>query len=95
MSILKRILAVPIFLILYLSVFLTTAAGHLISTILSWIAGLAGICSIWAWLIGDKMALIFLGIFCLFTILVALVQILTEKSFVFAAWISRMIQSNQ
>lgn len=94
MSFIKKLLAIPVLLLIYLGTFLATSAGHLINWLLSMIVVFTGICTIWAWIIGDKMAPIFLGIFCLFSILMGMIQLLAEKGLRLAAKLSDLIRTN-
>lgn len=95
MSLIKKALSVPVLLLIHAGMYLTAIAGHLIGWILSLIVGLTGICTIWAWIVGDKLAPIFLGAFCLFAILMGVTQLLTEKGIGIAAWISRRISERR
>lgn len=57
-----KLLAIPVCLILTLLMVCCTLFGSVLFRILSMVVGLASICTVWAWLIGDKMAPIFAGI---------------------------------
>lgn len=90
---LLKALAIPILGLTDLMIVCGSFAGHLISHILSWIVGFAMICAIWAWLIGDEMAPLFLGVGTGFFLLMAAGAKLFDESTVLASKLKKFIKS--
>ena len=63
MKIIRRVLVVPVTGILAVILACGAMIGSILFRLLSLLVSLAGICTIWAWLIGDHMAPLFAGVF--------------------------------
>lgn len=77
---LLRLLSIPFKFFLALLNLVCAVFGSILFRALSVFAGLTAICTIWAWLIGDKMALLFTGITIGTCALLLVGMLLGEKS---------------
>lgn len=67
-----KLLAIPVCLLLTLLMTCSALFGSVLFRILSMVVGVSSICTVWAWLIGDKMAPLFAGITVGFFLLMAI-----------------------
>lgn len=80
MKMMKRLISIPVlFSVTVLNLF-AAVIGAILFKALSLFVGLASVCTIWAWLIGDKMALLFTGITIGTCALLVIGMLLSEQS---------------
>jgi hypothetical protein len=75
-----KLLAMPVCLLLTLLMVWSNMFGSVLFRILSMIVGLTSLCTVWAWLIGDKMAPMFAGITVGFFLLMFIGTLIHEGS---------------
>lgn len=78
---------------IHLFVAFISLAKHIIGHLFALVTGVAFVCTIWAWLIGDDIAPLFLGITVVFLGLTAILNTLSDQAILIAARLSRVFKN--
>ncbi len=90
----RKILAVPLLGMIMLLMACGAMVGSVLFRLMSLVVSLTGICMIWAWLIGDKMAPLFSGIFVGFMILMLIGVFLQEQGEAMISKLSKLAKTH-